>query len=401
MLKGGCVMPKEVRITILTRYRVRYKKATKKERSKILDEFCTTWDYSRKHAIKILNQSLDERKLKPGPRKTYNQSVVIHLVEIWKLTGKICSKRLKAAIPLWLPYYRDSKCDTEIEKLLLMMSCSTIDRLLKPYRGNATKGLSSTTPGTYLKSKIPMEILDTKVKKPGTVQADTVVHCGTSLIGKYANSLTITDLYSGWTENRATWTKASLEVLEQIRDIRKTLPFYVHRFSCDNGSEFINESLVKYFEQHKDPGQPSIKFTRTRPYKKNDNAHVEQKNDSHVRQLFGYHRYDHEELVYLMNDIYKNYWNPLQNFFLPNQKLIKKERIGGRIKKVYDTPKTPFQRIIDCENYPEERRVSLLLTKDGLNPIQLQTILKEKLALFFSTYRKLKATIVEEDLKSA
>lgn len=307
---------------------------------------------------------------------------------------------MKAAIPIWLDYYDDPDCDLEIAKLLCEISPSTIDRLLRPYR-RALKGKSSTQPSSYLKNKIPMEILDSKVQFPGAVQADTVAHCGNSLRGFYANTLTVTDLFSGWTENRATWTKTAERVLDQVKDIRRSLPFYVRVFASDNGTEFINSSFVKYFENNIDPGQSKIAFQRSRPYRKDDQCYVEQKNDTHVRHIFGYDRYDHEELLPIMNDIYENAWNPLQNYFLPNMKLIKKTRIGGKIKKVYDTPKTAYQRVMGSKHVPEYRKELLKLEKEKLNPIVLQAILEEKLKIFRREFHRAKSLAVEIERKSA
>lgn len=393
-------MPKEVRSEILTRYRLRYKGRTRKEKSKLLNEFCETWEFSRKHAIKLLGQSIEIRKKRPGPSVKYGPRMVNHLASLWESMGRICSVRVHAALPIWLPYYQDPDCDSKIQSLLLQVSPSTIDRLLRSRRV-VTKGFSMTKPGAYLKSRIPMEILDGKVRTPGTVQADTVAHCGGSMAGQFAHSLTITDLFCGWTENRASWTKGGKEVLEQIRDIRRSLPFLVKHFACDNGSEFINESLVNYFDKHKDPGKPSIKFTHGRAYKKNDQCYVEQKNDSHVRKIFGYERFDHPELVQMMNDIYRNHWNPLQNFFLPNLKLIKKHRVGAKVKKEYDSPKTPYARLMESDSLSDTRKENLQLSRDGLNPIQLQTILQEKLKIFTRELRKYHALIVTETMESA
>lgn len=372
-------MTTEAKALYLKKIALRYKNATKNRKSQFLDEAVEICDYSRKHLIRLLNQQGPSNSRKRGRKAKYSIHDTYHLVKLWKLMRFMCSKRLKAALPLWLNYY---ECPQEVKANLLEMSSSTIDRHLAFHRKEWKKGISGTKPGSYIKSRIPIELLDSKIKKPGFVEADLVLHCGNSLFGSFANTLTVTDLYSTWTENRATWGKEADEVLSKIRMIRSALPFSLTGFACDNGSEFINYKLVKYFE-NKNIGQ--VKFVRRRPYKKNDNAHVEQKNDTHVRQLFGYSRVDTIELVEMMNDIYQNYWNPFNNFFCPNMKLVKKIRIGGRIKKVYDKPKTPYQRLLESESLSAAQRANLILTFENLNPIELKRSLDQKMSLFRSS----------------
>lgn len=209
-----------------------------------------------------------------------------HVLKLWEATGYICSKRLVAAIPLWLPYY--GLLDVETNEKLKSISSSTVERILKRNR-STFKGLSSTVPTSLPKSQIPLELLDKDITGPGFVEADTVVHCGNSLAGEYACTLTVTDIYSAWTENRATWMKSASVIVKEIADVENCLPFALHGFATDNGSEFLNQKLINYFKENR---RNKVKFVRRRPYKKNDNAHVEQKNWPHVRQLFGYTRID-------------------------------------------------------------------------------------------------------------
>ena len=191
--------------------------------------------------------------------------------------------------------------------------------------------------------------------QPGFVEADTVAHCGNSLAGDFVWTLTMTDIITGWTECRATWNKGSQGVLEQIQAVENLLPFPLKGFDCDNGSEFLNQHLLRYFTDH--PQQPA--FTRSRPYKKNDNAHVEQKNWTHARQLFGYDRLDNVALVPLMNEVYSTLWCPLQNHFCPSLKLQKKHRDGAKIVKKYHAPQTPYQRVIVLPDIPETTEQTL------------------------------------------
>mgnify|MGYP001036821123 CR=1 FL=1 len=212
---------------------------------------------------------------------------------------------------------------------LLAASASTLDRLLKAFRVAHPKGLCGTKPGTLLNKQIPIRCEHWDVSIPGFVEADTVAHCGNSLAGDFVWSLTMTDILTGRTECRATWNKGAQGVITQIKAIEAALPFPLKGFDCDNGSEFLNHHLVRYFSGH--PDQPS--FSRSRPYRKNDNAHVEQKNWSQVRHLFGYDRFDNPRLVDLMNDLYANEWSQLQNHFCPPLKLKEKSREGTRTER--------------------------------------------------------------------
>lgn len=207
-----------------------------------------------------------------------------------------------------------------------------------------------------------------------------MVHCGNQLAGRFANSLTVTDIYSGWTENYASLSKKAPFIVEGIRDIRRRLPFPLKMFACDNGSEFLNHEFIKYMQK---PDEGYVRLVRRRAYKKNDNAHVEQKNDTHVRQIFGYRRISSEILVGLMNDIYRELWNPLLNHFHPVLKLKKKIRIGGRVRKIYDKPKTPHQRLIDCKDLSPARKAKLEMEHELLNPFDLEKRLSKKLEFFF------------------
>ena len=217
---------------------------------------------------------------------------------------------------------------------------------------------------------------------PGFLEADTVAHCGTSLEGSFAWSLTMTDIYSGWTENRAVWNKGAIGVLNQISDIENRLPFAILGFDSDNGSEFLNWHLIRYFTNEQRPKQ--IQFTRSRPYHSDDNAHVEQKNWTHVRQLFGYERFSNQAVVELMNDLYKNEMSQMNNYFLPNTKLTEKQRVESKIIKKHDKPATPYQRLMKSEHVTEERKNELTEVYNSLNPFELKKTIKKKVDRIFS-----------------
>jgi hypothetical protein len=368
----------EARRQYLIAIRERYLNSTKKQKKAILDEFCQVCNYSRKYAIKAIKQGVGTPIKRPGPKVIYDEDFVRHLVKLWQAMGNICSKKMVAAIPIWLPFYRQGDLTDKQRNLLLTISSSTIDRCLKKFKEQ--KGLSGTERSNF-KAMIPLQLLkDDELKLPGYIEADTVAHCGSSLLGQFAWSLTMTDLYSGWTENRGVWTKDSYLVMQAIRDIEENLPFFIHGFASDNGTEFINNDLLKYFKDRKDL---PVEFIRRRPYKKNDNAHVEQKNWTHVRQVFGYERIDNKHLVNLMNEIYKHYWNPLLNYFTPSLKLSEKTRIGGRIKKKHAPAETPYQRLIASDTLTLYQKERLKKEFENLNPFKIRKLLDEKLKEFY------------------
>ena len=268
----------------------------------------------------------------------------------------------------------------ETQDKLSSISAATIDRVLKTVRvAHGRKGLSGTKPGSLLKNQIPIRTHFWDVSQPGFMEADTVAHCGNSLAGDFVWSLTMTDILTTWTENRATWNKGAHGVLVQIQDIELRLPFALQGFDCDNGSEFLNYHLVRYFTDH-----PSVtSFTRSRPYRKNDNAHVEQKNWSHVRQLFGYDRFEDPNLVDLMNDLYVNEWSLYQNHFCPSMKLQEKKRINSKYYKKYDPPRTPYDRVLVSNHITDAAKKRLKTVHKSLNPFILKRKIEKKLRVIF------------------
>jgi hypothetical protein len=281
----------------------------------------------------------------------------------------------------------------QVKLPLEKMSASTLERFLRIIRGEirASKGLSTTPdyPASwFMKNKVPINTLDYKVDRPGFTQADTVSHCGTSAQGPFASTLTLTDIVSAWTETRAIFTKKALEVRTQFVDLKKTLPYELLAVNVDSGSEFINTPMIQFMGA---PLEKPITFTRSRPYKKNDNCYVEQKNFTHVRELFGYERIEDSSLIPLMNEIYKTLWNPLQNFFIPTFKLKEKIRVGAKIIKKFDAPQTPFERLMKSPYLSEERKEKLKKMKADLNPFKLKTELEAKLKIFFDLLRKSKS----------
>ena len=366
----------EVKRILLQKLTSRYQKASRRQKSLILDEFCETTDLSRKHAIRLLNGEIKSHRTHPGPKYKYGPDVRSHIVKLWEACGRQCSKKMVVVIKQWLPYYEGVSDDTRY--LLTQVSSSTIDRILVAHRGLVNRGLSTTSP-SLIKNKIPIKLLDGGITEPGFVEADTVAHCGTSMAGEFVNTLTVTDLLSGWTELRAVWGKSAEAVVGAIKSIDEKLPFKIKGFASDNGSEFLNNDLFTYFAERKE----KVDFVRRRPYKKNDNAHVEQKNWTHVRQLLGYDRLDTEWDVEYINEVYTKYWLPLWNYFTPVMKLKSKTRVGGRIVKVHDEPQTPFERLLNCEKFTQEEKQALLARRQGLNPFHLRAELEKKLKWYF------------------
>jgi len=387
-------MGKNTRKEYLKAIRGRYGKAGRKEKKQILDEFCKVCGYNRKYAVRLLNGKPKPPAKRPGPKPIYAGGALLKpLKRIWLTTDQVCSKRLVRMIPVWLPHYQKQygAIDSDTMEKLLAVSPATIDRLLKPVRFQfKLKGISGTKPGTLLKNMIPIKPYDMDITRPGMIEADTVAHCGNSIAGDFVWSITFTDVYSGWTENRATWNKGAHGVLTQVEDVEKTLPFPIENFSCDNGGEFLNYHLYRYFNGRKKP----VNFTRTRPYKKNDNARVEQKNWTHVRQLLGYDRFDKPEMVPLINDLYKT-WSLYQNYFFPTFKLIEKTRVNSKIKKKYEKPKTPYQRLLESPDINDETKAELRAVYSSLNPFQLKNTVEKKLKKIFNvlSYLSYESTI--------
>lgn len=366
--------------------RKRYQEAVKLKKTWILDQVADVCGFTREHARKVMSGRSRVRSCRPGPRRKYGALARKHLRELWLCMGGMCSKRLKAALPVWLRFYTEPDCTAEVKTELLSMSAATIDRILKPYRLKSLKGLSATRGSKLFKNRIPLKVLGEIIDRPGFVETDTVAHCGDAIGGDYIHSLTMTDVCSGWTENRATWNKRAVDVLEQIQDIEHNLPFELYGFSCDNGSEFLNEQLLSYFQHVK--RKTPIHFVRGRAYKKNDNPHVEQKNFTHVRQLLGYKRLDQREMLELINKIYKELWNPLLNFFHPCLRLEKKERVGSKIQKKWDKPQTPYQRLIQSGILSLEQKDRLKRQAELLNPFVLQFKLRQSISLLNEMVRR-------------
>jgi hypothetical protein len=394
--KGGNMSPL-AKVEYLVTMRERYKNAASRaEKSQLLGEICATCGFHRKHAIRLLGQqkcSRSERKRRPGRKPTYvGNDLLKPLKKIWLTANLPCSKRLKAMVPIWLAGYQQIEGDLpmDIRNKLQTISAPSIDRLLKHTRLEYTqRGRSTTKPGTLLRNKIPINTNQWQEYRPGFIEADTVAHCGGSVSGQFAFTIDCVDIATGWTEQRAIFGKDESAVVGQMRSIEKALPFPLLGFDSDNGCEFINHELFRYFVDRKNP----VKFTRSRAYRKDDNAHVEQKNWTHVRQWLGYDRLDNPEVIPLLNDLYTTEWRLFHNFYCPSAKLLSKERIGSKNIKKHDSPKTPYQRVLESKVISEFTKNGLRQIFENTNPFVLAHGIKTKLKRIFKTCYRTPVTL--------
>lgn len=387
-------MTLEFKTQYLEAIRNRYFNSSKKGKTQILNELCKVTGYSRKHAIKVLTTGHITGRKNSGRTKMYSAEAKIQLQKLWQIMGQICSKKMVAAIPIWLNYYQDKDICELVRAELLSMSSATIDRYLKTYKKQLLRRKrSGTRRSRKFNNIIPIKSFDQLASKPGYIQADTVAHCGNSVTGLHVWSMTITDEYSGWTECRAMWGKGGGSPLDAIHYAFSSLPFKAISFNSDNGSEFLNDGIHSYI-----CNQQGIQFTRSRPYKKNDNAFVEQKNFTHVREIFGYDRFEFKELVDPMNEIYGKYFCVLHNFFIPQQKLISKVRFGSKYIKKYDKAKTPFERVMESPDISKHDKNLLQERFEKLNPV----ILKAEIDRLYKEFLKFNKKLIQdrEDLRA-
>ncbi len=359
---------------------VRYRSASKISKSQILDEFVESTGYDRKYAIVLLGKAdvvtvvrLD-RAVRRKRRRKYGTDIEQPFMSLWNLSGYLCPKRL---IPFLadlidaLERFDEIHLFPHVKIKLLTMSVSTAERLLQRVRRQTEHGISTTTPGTLLRHTIPIRTYeDWAEDTPGFMEIDLVAHCGGTAAGDYCYTLTMTDISTSWTENVAVTNRSQIAVQEAIEVGRRLLPFPLLGIDSDNGGEFINYHLKRYCDEKK------IVFTRCRPYKKNDQAHVEQKNGAVVRPLVGYARYEGAEAVAHLNRLYAS--NRLSlNFFEPSMKLVGKTRVGAHVKKSYDVAKTPWQRLQDAAILSETALERMKQRYLKLNPAQVRRKTRE------------------------
>lgn len=356
----------------------RYLSGTKKEKKLILDEFCANTGYGRKYAIAKLKKLQLTPTIKNhiagrhtrNRERVYDNYVSAVVEQIYEALGGIGAKRMHPLMSTILEKgiaFGHIKTDLITEAKVCAMSKGTLDRMMRKIREkNAIKGISTTRPGTLLKSEIPLRVGAWEETDPGFSEIDLVAHCGDNGAGPFISTLNTTDISTAWFESEACMGKAQERTLTGIKLIRERMPFGMLGIDSDNGSEFINHQLYNYCTSE------NIVFTRSRAYKKNDNAHIEQKNFTTVRQVLGYQRFDTEEVLNLMNELYRGPLRLYINFFQPSVKCIEKKRVGAKIKKVYDTAKTPYERVLAHPKTPEETKETLTRLFETLDPFTLR-----------------------------
>jgi len=371
-------MTKKSKRELLLAIRPRYLKAGKAEKGLILDQFVAATSYHRKYAIHLLKngQSRRPQRSRKGQAK-YGPAMVQALVQVWKACDCICALRLHPFLPEMAEVLERTGqlvLEPEVKALLLQMSVATIDRKLQPARRQLKRrGLSTTKPGSLLREQIPIRTFaDWNDARPGFTEMDLLAHCGQTTRGEYVISLSVVDIATGWWEGRATPYRSQVRVFAALELIRQRLPFPLLGIDSDNDAAFINAHLLRYCQREQ------ITFTRCRPYKKNDQAHVEQKNWSVIRRLVGYDRLEGEEATAALNAAYDllRLWN---NFFQPSVKLIEKERHGAKVRKKYDQAKTPYQRVLESPHVAEADKEALRQVYLTLNPVALRRQLDERL----------------------
>lgn len=375
-------MSHQVKWEYLKAIHTRYRQASRPLKQRILDEFCQVSGYHRKYALRLLNGPPPGH---PRPRTRrreplYGPRVIQVLAAIWTAAGYPWSVRLQALLPLWLPWARARLgLSPDLERQLLVLSPRQMDRRLQPHKRQVKKRLyGRTKPGTLLKHHIPLRTDRWAVTVPGFTEVDLVAHSGECADGECLHALNLTDIHTTWVETRAVMGKGQAGVQEALEEMRLALPFALTGIDSDNGSEFINAHLYRYCQAH------AIQFTRGRPYKKDDNAHVEQKNWTHVRKLMGYVRYDSPQARAAMNALYRHELRLFQNLFLPSVKRVQKVRVGARVRRLYDRPQTPFERVQACPEADPRKVAQLTALRDRLDPFRLAQAIDEELERLYA-----------------
>lgn len=359
---------KEDKYALLRIFSPKYRKSCKKQKGLILTEVVSLTGYHRKHARKLLNNPPSRKKFKRYRQSTY-LAILPQLKKLWTTSNFSCGKILVPGIPSLLESllrFKEVKVNSHDKKLLLQISAATADRLLKSDRKRLEiKGRSGTKPGTLLKHQIPVRIFTPwDEQTPGFVEIDYVAHCGETLADTYISSLDAVDIATTWTEKSACLGRSERVTVEAFEALEKRFPFSILGVDSDNDALFINWHFMRMTQRKK------ITFTRSRAYRKNDQAHIEQKNWSTVRKIVGYQRLETEKQLVILNRIYQLLSDYL-NFFIPTFKLVRKEHIGSKVKRIYDKPKTPYQRVLEHPNIDEDIKEKLRSKYPTLNPAAL------------------------------
>lgn len=377
----------------------RYVKTDRRGKGLLLDEYCKNTGQNRKYVIRKINGLLFREK---PPRKTraayYGAEVRRVLLWFWKLFDHPCGQRL---VPLLRTEFNrilrrgSLQVSQRTATKLTGISSATVDRLL---RGDKLKWryqrsrYPKKSPLIY--KAIPLKLTDWDTARVGFIEMDLVFHCGSSTEGDHIHTLSTTEIASGWWEGEAVMGRGQLRVFEALQSIRKRSPFDWRGIDSDNDSAFLNAHLIKYSQQQ------GLEFTRSRPMRKNDNAYIEQKNYTHVRRPLGYLRYDTEEELRIINDLYRKELRLFKNFFQPVMKLKKKERIDGRLRRKYEEAKTPYQRLLESGQLSDVQQNALKRVYRSLDPVQIKKNMDRKLDSLYAAYgKKKKRTLVVNPYK--
>lgn len=364
-------MGKQTRKEILAKLRRRYERAGQEHKRKLLDQAQELLGYHRKSAIRALGKAPEARPpiITGRPREYEPKALLPWLRPIWRATDYACGKRLAAMLPEWIPAYEEheKKLPGRVREKLLEASDRTLDRLLEPLRGEAGRR-SLTRPGTLLRHQIPIRGSVWEEGSPGWLEVDTVALCGGSVAGEFVWMVDGVDHATTWVEVRGMWGRGQVSTLAALQDVEANLPFSLLGLDSDNGGEFLNYHVMRWLQKRKRP----VFLTRSRPYKKDDNAHVEQKNWTHIRQWFGYERHDNPEVVEPINELARGPYGKLLNYFHASLKLERKERKEGKIRRIYGEAKTPLARVLASPKVSKQVKRRLVKEKAGLNPFALK-----------------------------
>ena len=395
---------------------LRYRKSDKKGKKAILDEFVRTTGYNRKYAIHLLSNwgkehvrivdgqavklvvGAPKKHKKRKGKRIYDEAVREALKKIWQTFDYMCGKRLVVLLRMNMDLLyedQDFAISEEVREKLMSISASTIDRILAGERKKLQlKGSSTTRAGTLLKHQIPIRVFfDWDERRPGFFELDRVSHDGGSSSGEYCLTLDATDVYSGWVELRALRNQAHRWVKEETEDIRKHLPYEMKGIDSDNGGEFINHQLWNWANDHQ------ITFTRSRPYHKNDNCFVEQKNDLAVRRTVGYYRFDTQQEFEALQEVYTHLC-PLLNYYYPSVRLIEKTRIGARVKKIYDDPKPPYLRLLESNHIDEQVKTELRKRAKSIHIVKQKRLVDKAVGKLLRLYEQKKQGLLALESES-
>jgi hypothetical protein len=357
----------------------RYKTSDKKGKTNILNEYISLTKHNRKYVINQLNRIdlLEDKTVLKRNKQSRYEKIKPYLKQLWKWFDCICGQLLVPIIRQELDRLIEAKelmITNEERDLLITVSSSTVDRLLSKEKKTKDRKIYSTTkPKGKLKKGVPVKLSQWDENRFGYTEIDTVAHCGSSTSGEFISSISLTDLASAWWEGEAIMGKGQRNTLQGIQNIQSRLPFDLLGLDSDNGSEFMNYHLSGYCEKN------NIEFTRIRPNRKNDNAHIEQKNWTHVRKVIGYYRHDSLEELEMINSLYQNELRIYKNFYQPTMKLDSKWRVDGHLKRKYGIPKTPYQRIIESDQINQQTKDRLTQVYQNSNPVLLKRIIDQKI----------------------